>query len=198
MSDDGKEVTVVLEPPPSMTPALTGPPNGSNGSNGSLPSTRPSEVLKFRDELVRQYHGAGSLVDRLKQQGKGDAEALLVALVDEVIKESDHLLGNELVATNEGNLKDASVISGARATVLEKAIKAVQAKQEFERDGGIDVDSPSMVVIIRFFLSKCSDTFELMGVGDEVRDLFMRTIGDVMDDWKKELRENFDNLRQGE
>jgi hypothetical protein len=189
MSEDDAKV-VTLEPPPAMTAVAT-------KSAGSPLPARQNDVVKYRGELVEQYHeGAPSLVAKLRAAGKEDSEALLVALVDEVIKESDHLLGNELVATNEGNLRDASVISGKRAEVLEKAIKAVQAKQEFESKSGIDVDSPSMVVIIRFFLAKCSDTFDIMGVGDEVRDLFMRTIGDVMDDWKKELRENFEELRQ--
>jgi hypothetical protein len=187
----GKE-SITLESPPSMTSVVTTKaPAGS-----SLPLIQ-SDVVKYRGELVQQYHeGAPSLVAKLRAAGKEDSEALLVALVDEVIKESDHLLGNELVATNEGNLRDASVISGKRAEVLEKAIKAVQAKQEFESKSGIDVDSPSMVVIIRFFLSKCRDTFDIMNVGDETKDLFMRTMGDVMDEWKKELRENFEELRQ--
>ena len=186
MSDEVE--AVVLESPPSMT-AMSQRATGLQ--------VRQNDVVEYRGELVKQYHeGAPSLVAKLRAAGKEDSEALLVALVDEVIKESDHLLGNELVATNEGNLRDASVISGKRAEVLEKAIKAVQAKQEFESKSGIDVDSPSMVVIIRFFLSKCGDAFDMMGVGDEVRDLFMRTIGDVMDNWKKELRENFEELRQ--
>jgi hypothetical protein len=190
MSDDEEPNVVTLESPPSMTAEVV------NSADESLPA-RQNDVVKYRGELVEQYHeGAPSLVAKLKAAGKEDSEALLVALVDEVIKESDHLLGNELVATNEGNLRDASVISGKRAEVLEKAIKAVQAKQEFESKSGIDVDSPAMVVIIRFFLTKCAATFDMMGVGDEVRDLFMRTIGGVMDEWKKELRENFDDLRQ--
>ena len=188
MSEDDSSV-VVLESPPMMTAVPV-------RSSGPLPA-KQNDVVKYRGELVEQYHeGAPSLVAKLRAAGKEDSDALLVALVDEVIKESGHLLGNELVATNEGNLRDASVISGKRAEVLEKAIKAVQAKQEFESKSGIDVDSPSMVVIIRFFLGKCGDTFDIMGVGDEVRDLFMRTIGEVMDEWKKELRESFEGLRQ--
>jgi hypothetical protein len=159
-------------------------------------SAMPANVVEYREQLVKQYHnGAPSLVERIRKAGKEDIESLLVALIEEVVKETDHLLGNELVATQNGELRDASIISFKRAEVIEKAIKAVQAKQEFERESGIDIDSPSMVVIFRFFMSKSKDTFERMGVGNEMSDLFFRTFSDIMDNWKKELRERFDELR---
>ena len=91
----GDNETVVLSAPPKMTPDA--PPNGST----SL--VRPTDVMKYRSELLNQYYGAPSLVERLKKAGKDDPEGLVVALVEEVIKESDHLLGNELVATHDGN-----------------------------------------------------------------------------------------------
>lgn len=156
----------------------------------------PANVVEYREQLVKQYHnGSPSLVERIRKAGKEDIESLLVALIEEVVKETDNLLGNELVATQNGELHDASIISFKRAEVIEKAIKAVQAKQEFERESGIDIDSPSMVVIFRFFMSKAKDTFERMGVGNEMSDLFFRTFSDIMDNWKKELRERFDELR---
>jgi len=168
----------------------------SKGQAGTVAKRNGSSIVQYRQGLVEDYHkGAPSLVEKLKLAGREDVEGLIVALIDEVIKETDHLLGNELVATEEGNLRDASVISTKRAEVLEKAIKAVQAKQEFERDSGIDIDSPSMVVIIRFMMEKCKEAFGLMHMGDEVSDLFYRTIGEVMENWKKELRERFDGLR---
>jgi len=156
----------------------------------------PANVMEYREQLVRQYHnGAPTLIERIRKAGKEDIESLLVALVEEVVNESDHLLGNELVATQNGELRDASIISFKRAEVIEKAIKAVQAKQEFERQSGIDVDSPSMIVIFRFFLAKAKDTFERMGADNETNDLFFRTFSELMEGWKKELRERFEELR---
>jgi hypothetical protein len=151
--------------------------------------------MEYREQLVKQYHdGAPSLVEKIRKAGKEDIESLLVALIEEVVKETDHLLGNELVATQNGDLRDASIISFKRAEVIEKAIKAVQAKQEFERESGIDVDSPSMTVIFRFFLAKAKDTFDRIGVGNETNDLFFRTFSEIMENWKKELRERFEEL----
>jgi hypothetical protein len=165
--------------------------------DSSVVSPPPSDLVKLREQLVSQYHkGAPSLVARLKAAGKEDMETLVLAMIDEVIQETDHLLGNELIATNEGSLRDASVISFKRAEVLEKAIKAVQTKQQFEKEsGGIDIDSPSMIVVFRFFMTKAKETFMRMGVDTEINDLFFRHFGEVTNDWKKELRESLEAVR---
>lgn len=154
-----------------------------------------ADIIEFRRQLVAQYHhGAVGLTDRLKGAGREDLESLCVALIDEVIKETDHLLGNELVATHNGELRDASVISFKRAEVLEKAIKAVQTKQQLETQRGLDVDSPAVMVVFRFFMSKAKETFMRMGVDTEIHDLFFRMFGDVTNDWRKELRNEFNLL----
>lgn len=178
---------------------VTVEPPDSYGNVSSMVPRRElpiADVVQYREQLVKSYHsGAPSLVEKIKKAGKDDIESLLIALIDEVVRETDHLLGNELVATQNGELRDASIISFKRAEVLEKAIKAVQAKQEFERESGIDVDSPSMIVVFRFFMSKAKDAFDRMGVGNEVRDLFFRTLGEIMENWKRELRDRFEELR---
>ena len=114
-----------------------------------------------------------------------------------MVRESDHLLGNELVATQNGDLRDASVISYKRAEVLEKAIKAAQARMEFERESGIDLDSPSMMVVFRFFMSKVKDVFAKMGMDSEANDVFFRMLGDEMENWKRELHEKLEELHAG-
>lgn len=153
-------------------------------------------MIQFRKQLVEQYHkGAPSLAAKLRAAGKEDLESLLVAMLDEMIQETDHLLGNELVSMHNGELRDSSVISFKRAEVLEKAIKAVQTKQQFEKQSGIDVDSPSIMVVFRFFMSKAKETFSRMGVATEINDLFFRMFGEVSNDWKKELREKFEEMR---
>lgn len=171
-----------------------------------LPATRKKslpmgiagdDVMEYRNQLLERYHqGAPSLLEMLKKAGKqGNMESLLVSLMDEMVKETDHLLGNELVATVNGELRDASVISFKRAEVLEKAIKSVQAKHEAEKVEGLDIDSPEMMTVFRFFMLKSNEAFERMGVGKEVSDLFFRTFGDMMENWKRELREHFEKTR---
>jgi len=192
--DADEEVSVaVLQPPADMSGETSIVP-----ADSAVPAKAgmPSNIVEYRDQLVEKYHkGCPTLVEKLRKAGKEDSESLVVALLDEVIKETDHLLGNELVATQNGELRDASIISFKRAEVLEKAIRTVQQKQDKERTGGIDVDHPAMMTVIRFFMAKAADSFDRMGVGDEVKDLFFRTLGDAMDNWKRDLREKFEELR---
>lgn len=165
-------------------------------AGGSM-SPATSNVMQYRSELVKDYHnGAGGIIEALEKEGQSDTEALLQALIREVIKETDHLLGNELVAAANGDLRDSSVISYKRAEALEKAIKAISAKRALEKESGIDLDSPSMQVIFRFFMTKVNDTLVKMNVADEMKDIFFSTIGDEMEGWKKELKEKFKELRK--
>lgn len=159
--------------------------------SGVIPTT------EYRDKLVERYHGgARSLVERLRADGKVDSESLLIALIDELVKETDNLLGNHLIATENGELRDASVISYKRGELLEKVLKAVQSKSQMEREGGVDIDSPSMVVIFTYFMKKVKETFEKMAMPDEQRDIFFRMLGEATDSWKRELREEFETMKQ--
>ena len=117
-------------------------------------------------------------------------------MIDEVVGETDNLLGNHLIATENGELRDASVISYKRAEVLEKAIKAVASKQALEKESGIDVDSPSMVIIFKYFMNKVMDVFTKIEIPAEQRDVFFRTLGEETENWKRELREQFEAMKQ--
>lgn len=161
--------------------------------SGTVSSTPTSDLIQFRKQLVTQYYeGSSGLAERLKKAGMEDLESLVVELLSEMVKETDNLLGNELIAMHNGELRDSSVISFKRAEVLEKAWKASHTKRQFEKQDGINLDSPAMMVIFRFFMSKAKETFVRMGVDREISDLFFRRFGEVTNDWKKELRETFD------
>lgn len=153
---------------------------------------RTSDIMVYRQQLIEQYHdGAANIFQRLKEAGQDDRNAVVLALIDELIRETDHLLGNELVATQNGELRDASVISVKRSEVLEKAIIRLQLKQEADKSRGmdIDVDSSEMKAVFRFFLAKVKECFEKMNMGNEVSDLFYKTFADATEDWKREIRE---------
>jgi hypothetical protein len=153
-------------------------------------------TAEYRDKLIKQYHGGSkTLVDRLRQDGLLDNESLLVALIEEIVKETDNLLGNQLIAIENGSVRDASIISAKRSEVIEKAIKAVQSKQAFEKENGIDLDSPQMVVIFKYFMGKVQEVFDSTGAAVEQRDLFFRTLGEHTENWKKEIREEFEILK---
>lgn len=156
----------------------------------------PGGTAEYREELIKNYHGGSTtLIARLRKEGLADNESLLIALIEEVVRETDNLLGNELIAIENGSVRDASVISAKRAEILEKAIKAVQSKQAFEKESGIDVDSPSMVIIFKYFMGKCRDVFDMTDTPVEQSDIFFQTLGEKTENWKKELREEFESMK---
>ena len=150
-------------------------------------------VMDYREEMVAEYHGNGnhSLVDVMKKAGPDGTEALIMVLFEEVLKETDHLLGNQIIATQNGELRDASVISFKRAEVLEKARHALQSKQKIEQESGIDLDSPSMAVIFRYFMSKVKYVLGQIEMDDEQQDIFFQRLSEEMELWKKDLRDEF-------
>lgn len=158
----------------------------------------PADVVEFRKQLLEEYHkGAVGLIERINKNGMGGFEPVVVELINEMVRETDHLLGNELVATQNGDLRDASIISFKRVESLEKTLKSIHEKREREKThGGIDIDSPAMLVIFRFFMSKAKETFDRMGVNTEIRDLFFRQLPEVMGEWKKELKEDLEHRKQ--
>ena len=154
------------------------------------------DIMSYRSSLVKDYYGGSKgILERLADDGKDDTENLLQTLIIEVIKETDHLLGNQLVAAANGDLRDSSVISYKRTEALEKAVKAISAKRAMEKESGIDLDSPSMQIIFRFFMSKANDSLVKMNVADEMKDIFFATIGEEMETWKMELKEKFKEMR---
>jgi len=159
------------------------------------PLATPQDMMQFREQLVDIYHkGSKSLVERLTKEHRNNPETLVMALVDELVRETDTLLGNALVATHQGSLRDASVISFKRAEVLEKAIKAVQAKQVFDKERGFDLESPFMGVVWRYFMESVKSVFVEFGMSSEVNDTFFRSLAAKMKNWKKDLKRKLDEM----
>lgn len=162
--------------------------SGHGDSAGVAPR---SEVLQSRERLIREYHeGHGNLLERLREEGKDDIRSIIMVLIQEQLKETDSLLGNELLSLRDGEYRDASIISYKRTEVIEKAVKALAARLEMEKEGGIDLEHPDMMLVWRYFMEKCKDVLvNKMGVDDEMRDTFFRMLGDEMDNWRSELRD---------
>jgi len=161
--------------------------------NASPIAVSPGDIEKKKKSLLQKYHeGHKSLKEKLEQSQHKTIEERVMALVDEVVNETDNLLANELYMSEQGNLGDASVVSFKRAEVLEKAIKAIQTRKLYEKDRKVDVDSPSMRVIFKFFMSKVRNAFKELKYDDDASDAFFDFLGKAFTDWQKELQIELD------
>lgn len=151
-----------------------------------------SGVMKHRNKLVKNYHGGfASLSEKMKNDSASD---LVTAIIQEIAKESDALLGNELIATENGELKDASVMSVKRADVLEKIIKAWQTKQQLEKDNGIDVESPSMIIVFKYFMNALRIIMDQLEYDGDEQNIFFSKLGNEMGNWKRDIKNQIDGV----
>jgi len=149
----------------------------------------PADMVERRNQMMQKHYGGHSgLIEKLKYLGTNELKHIVLALCEEILQESDHLAGNSLIALEEGNLAASSAISAKRAEVIEKAMKALQTKEMFERERGIDVESPSMEVVFTYFLEKCKNALDETGIDQHVQFLFVKSLTYLMENWKKELK----------
>jgi len=150
-----------------------------------------SPIVQERDKLVKAYFSDDkSLADKIIDDGSIDFEAAVAVLLHELVRESDNLLGNQLFATNNGEIRDASIISHKRAQVIQMAVKTIQHKGKFDREYSreVDLDSPAMAIVFRYFLQKVKDVFYQIDFEGEQMDVFFRQFSKSTENWKKELK----------
>ena len=166
-------------------------------SGNQIQVEREDGRIAYRKNLIKQYHGgAESLSERLRQNKVDGLDGLLNKLLEELLVETDNLLGNSLIASENGDIRDSTVISHKRAEMLRDTIKLIQAKQQMSKEGGIDFEGPAMDIIFKFFFTKVNENFDRMGLPVEQKDLFFQTIGSTMESWKKDLKFRFEDMRR--
>ena len=152
-------------------------------------------VGSVRDgKIAAAYKGSSSVCSRMENPDSS-VEEIMQALLYEFAREIDKLAGNERLAIDNGEIEKATVISVKRAEIIDKMVKAFMSKKEFDSSTSIDVESPSMRVIFRFFLEKCQESFEKSGMSAEVSNLFFRNLTDVTTNWKKDLKRRIVEMR---
>lgn len=154
----------------------------------------PSEQIKLRDQKIREYYKGETLTEKMLSDDIS-VESLIRCLLAEFSREADNLAGNQMMATENGNIESSTVISSKRVEIIEKTIKAIMAKKEFEATNSIDVDSPSMRIVFRYFMSKCQESFGKAGMGSDISDVFFRNMNDVMANWKRDIKKQIAEIK---
>jgi len=173
--------------------------NTDNGelSNGLSYDKDPDVSLGFvknpfqeKDELVKLHFGGMSGIGKVLLNRSN--KEILEELRNEILKETDNLLGNELLLTSRNEIRDASAIAVKRGEILEKAMRIIMTMIEAEKAAGVvDIESPEVMVIFKYFMKKVNDTIDGNKMGNEFKDVFFRALADNLTDWKKELKSEF-------
>lgn len=143
-----------------------------------------------KDELVKIHFGGLAGIGKILLNRSN--KEVLEELRNEILKETDNLLGNELLLTARNEIRDASAIAVKRGEILEKAMRIIMTMIEYEKAAGvIDIESPEVMVIFKYFMKKVNETIDKNKMGNEFKDVFFRALADSLTDWKKELKSEF-------
>lgn len=160
----------------------------------ALPVKSQSKMTSLRDQKIREHYGEETLAEKMRSEDIS-VDSLLRDLLVELARETDNLAGNRALADENGEIERSTVISTKRAEMITQTIKTIMAKKEFEATNSIDVDSPSMRIVFKYFIEKCKESFQKAGLSQEISEVFFRNLTELCSDWKKELRRKIAELK---
>jgi hypothetical protein len=156
---------------------------------------KSAQILLRDDKISSHYGGVDKTLANRANSGDFSGEELLRLLVTELFREVDNLAGAQVMATENSDLQASTIISTKRTEIIDRAIKAIMHKKEFEAQNSIDVESPSMFIIFKFFLEKCSESFNLAVLNDDTKNPFFHAFNEVTKEWKKELKKRIAEIK---
>lgn len=155
-----------------------------------------SGISDVKDKMVKRHYGEErSLVDRISKADGSSIESVINAAIIEIAKESENLLGNELIFTENNNLHDASAVAVKRAEILEKIVTVVGKKMEImSRSNSVDLNSPVFQVFQQICVDKLKEALGFLDIDNDLKQLIVIKWGDSMVDWEKELKDRVSHL----
>lgn len=173
------------------------PDDGLKPVLGNQLPAKKANFLQIREKLVEEYHkNAKSLFEKISSKPNGNSvEGIISTALEELIHETDNLLGNELSLLNDGSVRDASVVSVKRSDVLETLSRVAVKKQEIMANAGkVDLNSPVFQVFQAICFENLIGVMEDLKLDNETRQLLVAKWGERMESWDKELKSRVEDL----
>ena len=171
----------------------------SNNSKNNLPVLGSKKNFLNKEKIFDQkelllkdyYNGSKNLIDKLMENPDGtNLDALLNSVVVELLKDSDDLLGNRIILTQQKNLQDANDVTSKRAALLSKVAEISLKKQEINaRTQDVDLNSPAFFLFQQICFDKLKETLIDMQMQDEKIQVVIMKWADKMKVWDKLLTE---------
>lgn len=146
---------------------------------------------KLKKDIIKKHHGGfPSLWEKIKSEGFVSNEKFIQKLMEEQLGETDSLSAYGEVLYQDGEIRDAAAIAAKRIEAIQSVIKTVQVKQQIEKEmgTGVDVYSPSMAVVFRYFLGKVRQVFDQMGADVSFTGTFFQKFVNETKNWPTELQ----------
>ena len=157
-----------------------------------------ADVNSYRDTLVEKYRGKHKgILQKIKSSTGVSSDEILVSIVEEILLESEDLLGTRLMFSEEGSLHDAASVTVKRSDLLKSVADIVTKRKELnQRASDIDLNSPAFMVFQKLCFDKMIAALSDLNIDDEMIQLVLSKWSKQMEDWGKELKNKLEEMTQ--
>ena len=158
------------------------------------------KIFSEKEELLSEYYGdSKSLIDKMTKNPDGSTiDAILSSVMFEILKDSDDLLSNRIILTQQKNLHEANDITSKRSMLLAKVAEISLKKQEINsRTQDVDLNSPAFSFFQQICFDKLKDTLMEMQMQDEKIQVVIMKWAEKMKNWDKILTEKINSYKAG-
>jgi hypothetical protein len=125
-------------------------------------------------------------------------DAILSSVMFEILKDSDDLLSNRIILTQQKNLHEANDITSKRSMLLAKVAEISLKKQEINsRTQDVDLNSPAFSFFQQICFDKLKETLVEMQMQDEKIQVVIMKWAEKMKNWDKVLTEKINSYKAG-
>lgn len=153
------------------------------------------DIFEKKEELLRKHYGNNdNIINKIINNPDGRTlDMVLSTVIEEMFKDSDDLLGNKLLFTEENNLSEANDVTTKRSSILAKIADISLKKQEIiSRTQDVDLNSPAFFLFQELCFEKMKDTLIELKMEDEKIQLVIMKWAEKMKNWDKILTEKLD------
>ena len=147
------------------------------------------DIISYRKKLVEQYRRNRRGIKDLLRNGRLSIDDTLMLIAEEILEESESLLGNELITTEDGDLEKATSISVKRTDVLKSVADILAKKRELnQRDADVDLNGPAFMIFQKMCFDKMTAVLEELNFDKEMVHLILSKWVNKLQNWGKELK----------
>lgn len=164
-------------------------------SGSQLVSGGDGDVISYRNKVIERYRQNRRGINDLLQGGSLTIDDTLLLIAEEILAESEALLGNGLIMTEDGDLEKATNISVKRTDVLKSVADILAKKRELnQKDADVDLNGPAFMIFQKMCFDKMTDTLEELNFDKEMVQLVLSKWVDKLKNWGKELKKELEKL----
>jgi len=157
-----------------------------------------SDINAYRDTLVDRFRKKHQgIIEKVKDNKGISSDEILVSIIEEILLDSEDLLGTRLVFTEEGNLHDAASVTVKRSDLLKSVADIVAKRKELnQRANDIDLNSPAFMLFQKICFDKMIAALNELNIEEESVQLILTKWSKQMENWGKELKDKLNEMSQ--